>query len=242
MNITTIPNNCTHMVVKMTKNFDSAYMFYLLAKKIAEDDSLNPVIIPALISDSTHEAIEARVTGLVVEYMKAAFPNVNIDDTHQVRYDNTVDKNRSLRDSLVEQHQNSGVDMAQGWLSTIPDDSIVVMYNGDCEPLTDENFDAMEAHFGRSHDHIRALKGRPRINEMPWKSKGTTFPIYHSFINENMTRLEVYGEMKELGLNSLIDNTISCSMGDGEATNNYTQPCGVCYYCDEKAWIKLQHA
>ena len=242
MNITTIPDNCTHLMVKMTRNFDSAYMFYLLAKKVAENDSLNPVIVPAVICGAAHEALEERVVGLVIEYMKAAFPNVNISELHQVRYDMTVDKNRSLLDSLVTEHQNAGIDMVQGWLSTIPDDSVVVMYSGDCEPLTDENFDTIESHFGRSHDNIRVLKGRHRYTEVPWKSKGTTFPIYQPFISENMTRLEVYGEMKEQGLNSLIDNTMSCSMSTAEATNGYTDPCGVCYYCDEKAWIKLQHA
>lgn len=243
MNIT-IPANLTYAAVLFTRNFDSAYLFYLLAKKIS-DEGLSTKIVPGLVCGAEVETTESKNVNWTVEYCKAAFPSVVFEEVSQVRYDSRVTENLSaeeMKNILVNVHQNAGVDQVNSWLSDKPDGTTFAIYTGNCEPLIDSHFDAMESWCGATFDNHRSLRGRSRMSSVPWRTKETDITVYRPFIEANMTRYDVYAKIKEDNLMSLVDRTIGCTFGRPVETNNYTQACGECYLCKEKEWIKLQHA
>lgn len=240
----TIPANLTYAAVLYTRNFDAAYLFYLLAKKIS-DEGLSTKIVPGLVCAAEHESIEQTNCTWVVEYCKAAFPSVVFEEVSMVRYDRFLTGDYSSAEAKAKtekEHEDAGVDQVNSWLSTKPDGTTLAVYSGNCKVLVDSHFDSMEEWAGATFDNIRSGRNRTRLATMPWRSKGTDITLYRPFIEANKTRYEIYKEIKDAGLTGLIDNTIGCTLSRATETNNYTQACGECYLCKEKEWIKLQHA
>ena len=240
----TIPANLTYAAVLYTRNFDAAYLFYLLAKKIS-DEGLSTKIVPGIVSAAEHESIEQTKCNWVVEYCKAAFPSVEFEEVSMVRYDQYLTSDYTSAEATEKsekEHADAGIDQVNSWLSAKPDDVTIAIYSGNCTTMSNSHLDAMEEWCGKSYDLARSTRDRTRLTVIPWRSKGTDINVYRPFIEANKTRYELYKEIKDAGLTGLIDNTIGCTLTRPTETNNYTQPCGECYLCKEKEWLKIQHS
>lgn len=222
------------ILLSVSGGLDSASLFYLLCKYYPEIE-----IIPYTGKDLS-APFDYECSLDIIQFMKETFPDANIKDQEVFVFDIFDPKWRKIAEErweaeMVVMPDGTKVPRTTGLsglvkllmiryhtgklLEKYPDAFIMTGMTGN-PPIEEQK---------KYGFYDLAERRRDDLNQDPWKVR-----MYQPYVN--VDKKFVAGVYKQEGLmESLYPYTSSC-VGFPHENNYYTEPCGQCFWCNEKKW------
>lgn len=218
--------------VLLTPNFDSALLLYLLCEKIAAQNLKVQIHVGVCVL-AEEEKQFLDVVRQIAYHISSIFPNIINSHIRGVRYYIPVDHWHNK----LSAHTIACKEWAITFSNEFADNINIACYVADSSPLDENNLVEMENLYVKDFTKMRLMGTRARTTVV--SSESRNIQVFRPFVDNNVSRKEVYSKLKQLDLLYLYDKTFSCTLPPKyEHVHKYSEPCGECYGCLEREYIK----